>query len=99
MDNKTQNILQKFSTQKVEFSVVDALNILKGDAKQKVNAATNDIVRAIKEFDKTLGKFKQAQSDLGIDLSKEINEVQKTEAKAREVLKAAQSLISDIASL
>ena len=85
--------------QKVELSVADALNTIKGDAKQRINAAANDITRALKELDKTLGKFKEAQNELGIDLSEEIREVSKTYAKAKEILDKADRLIGDISSL
>jgi hypothetical protein len=43
--------------------------------------------------------MKNAESDLGVDLSREISEVSKTEQKARKALKAAESLISDLASI
>ena len=91
-------VFAKLSTQKVELSVVDGLNTL-ASAKAKVNTATNDIVSAIKEFDKVIGKMKNAESDLGVDLSREISEVSKTEQKARKALKSAESLISDLASI
>ena len=91
-------VFAKLSTEKVELSVADGLNTLAG-AKAKVNTATNDIVSAIKEFDKVIGKMKNAESDLGVDLSREISEVSKTEQKARKALKAAESLVSDLASI
>ena len=91
-------VFAKLSTEKVELSVADGLNTL-AKAKAKVNNATNDIVSAIKEFDKVIGKMKNAESDLGIDLSKEISEVRKTDEKARKAMKAAESLISDLASI
>jgi peptidoglycan hydrolase CwlO-like protein len=91
-------VFAKLSTEKVELSVADGLNTL-ASAKAKVNTATNDIVSAIKEFDKVIGKMKNAESDLGVDLSREISEVSKTEQKARKALKAAESLISDLASI
>lgn len=97
---RVQKIWQELSAQpqEVELSVADGLNTLAG-AKAKVNTATNDIVSAIKEFDKVIGKMKNAESDLGVDLSREIGEVSKTEQKARKALKAAESLISDLASI
>ena len=91
-------VFAKLASQKVELSVVDGLNTL-ASAKAKVNTASNDIVSAIKEFDKVIGKMKNAESDLGIDLSREISEVSKTEQKTRKALKAAESLISDLASI
>ena len=91
-------VFAKLSTEKVELSVADGLNTL-ASAKAKVNTATNDIVSAIKEFDKVISKMKNAESDLGVDLSREISEVSKTEQKARKALKAAESLISDLASI
>ena len=91
-------VFAKLSTEKVDLSVADGLNTL-ASAKAKVNTATNDIVSAIKEFDKVIGKMKNAESDLGVDLSREISEVSKTEQKARKALKAAESLISDLASI
>jgi len=91
-------VFAKLASQKVELSVVDGLNTL-ASAKAKVNTASNDIVSAIKEFDKVIGKMKNAESDLGVDLSREISEVSKTEQKARKALKAAESLISDLASI
>ena len=91
-------VFAKLSTEKVELSVADGLNTL-ASAKAKVNTATNDIASAIKEFDKVIGKMKNAESDLGVDLSREISEVSKTEQKARKALKAAESLISDLASI
>lgn len=98
--NRVEKIWQELSAQpqEVELSVADGLNTLAG-AKAKVNTATNDIVSAIKEFDKVIGKMKNAESDLGVDLSREISEVSKTEQKARKALKAAESLISDLASI
>ena len=69
-------VFAKLSTQKVELSVVDGLNTL-ASAKAKVNTASNDIVSAIKEFDKVIGKMKNAESDLGVDLSREISEVRR----------------------
>ena len=91
-------VFAKLSTEKVELGVADGLNTL-AKAKAKVNNATNDIVSAIKEFDKVIGKMKNAESDLGIDLSREISEVRKTDEKARKAMKAAESLISDLASI
>lgn len=91
-------VFAKLSAEKVELSIADGLNTLAG-AKAKINTATNDIVSAIKEFDKVIGKMKNAESDLGVDLSREISEVSKTEQKARKALKAAESLISDLASI
>jgi hypothetical protein len=91
-------VFAKLSTEKVELSVADGLNTL-AKAKAKVNNATNDIASAIKEFDKVIGKMKNAESDLGIDLSREISEVRKTDEKARKAMKAAESLISDLASI
>lgn len=91
-------VFAKLASQKVELSVVDGLNTL-ASAKAKVNTASNDIVSAIKEFDKVIGKMKNAESDLAVDLSREISEVSKTEQKARKALKAAESLISDLASI
>ena len=91
-------VFAKLSTEKVELNVADGLNTL-ASAKAKVNTATNDIASAIKEFDKVIGKMKNAESDLGVDLSREISEVSKTEQKARKALKAAESLISDLASI
>jgi peptidoglycan hydrolase CwlO-like protein len=91
-------VFAKLASQKVELSVADGLNTL-ASAKAKVNTATNDIASAIKEFDKVIGKMKNAESDLGVDLSREISEVSKTEQKARKALKAAESLISDLASI
>lgn len=97
---RVQKIWQELSAQpqEVELSVADGLNTL-ASAKAKVNTATNDIASAIKEFDKVIGKMKNAESDLGVDLSREISEVSKTEQKARKALKAAESLISDLASI
>jgi len=91
-------VFAKLASQKVELSVADGLNTL-AKAKAKVNNATNDIASAIKEFDKVIGKMKNAESDLGIDLSREISEVRKTDEKARKAMKAAESLISDLASI
>ena len=97
---RVEKIWQELSAQpqEVELSVADGLNTL-ASAKAKVNTASNDIVSAIKEFDKVIGKMKNAESDLGVDLSREISEVSKTEQKARKALKAAESLISDLASI
>lgn len=98
--NRVEKIWQELSAQpqEVELSVADGLNTL-ASAKAKVNTASNDIASAIKEFDKVIGKMKNAESDLGVDLSREISEVSKTEEKARKALKAAESLISDLASI
>jgi len=97
---RVEKIWQELSAQpqEVELSVADGLNTL-ASAKAKVNTASNDIASAIKEFDKVIGKMKNAESDLGVDLSREISEVSKTEEKARKALKAAESLISDLASI
>ena len=97
---RVEKIWQQLSAQpqEVELSVADGLNTL-ASAKAKVNTASNDIASAIKEFDKVIGKMKNAESDLGVDLSREISEVSKTEEKARKALKAAESLISDLASI
>ena len=89
----------ELSAQKVELGVPEALNYFKTDAKSKVNSATNEIAKGIKELDKVLVKMKNAEKDLGISLSDEINSIKKTDSKAREVLKKAQSLISDLASI
>ena len=89
----------ELATQKVELGVIDALNFLKSDAKAKVNSATNDIAKAINQLDKVIGKMKNVEKDLDIDLSKEINSIKKTDTKARQCLKNAQKLISDLASV
>lgn len=83
----------------IELSVADGVKQIKSDAKNKVNAASNDIASAIKKFDSFLGKIKQAEKDLGIDLSKEYSDIEKTDTKARQLLKKAESLISDLASI
>jgi hypothetical protein len=89
----------ELSAQKVELGVPEALNYFKTDAKSKVNSAANEIANGIKELDKVLVKMKNAEKDLGIDLSNEINSIKKTDSKAREALKKAQSLISDLSSI
>jgi len=88
----------ELSAEKVDLSVADGLNILAG-AKSKASTVANEIVSAIKEFDKVIGRIKQAEKDTGIDFSREISEISKTDQKARKVLKAAEALISDIASI
>ena len=94
-----ENEKTELESQKVDLSVVKALNILKSDAKSKVNASTNDIATAMKELDKVIGKMKSAEKELGVSLSDEISAVKKTWSKSKEALKKAQSLISDLASL
>ena len=89
----------ELSAQKVELGVPEALNYFKTDAKSKVNSAANEIANGIKELDKVLVKMKNAEKDLGIDLYNEINSIKKTDSKAREALKKAESLISDLASI
>ena len=89
----------ELSAQKIELGIIEALNYFKTDAKSKVNSATNEIANGIKELDKILVKMKNVEKDLSIDLSNEINSIKKTDSKAREALKKAQSLISDLASI
>ena len=97
---RVEKIWQELSAQplEVELSVTDGLTTL-ASAKAKVNTASNDIVSAIKEFDKVIGKMINAESDLGVDLSREIKDVRDTQQKAIKALKAAESLISDLASI
>ena len=72
----------ELSAQKVELGVVEALNYFKTDAKSKVNSATNEIANGIKELDKVLVKMKNAEKDLGISLSNEINSIKKNRFKS-----------------
>jgi len=89
----------ELESRKVELGVPEALNYFKSDAKSKVNLAANEIAKGIKELDKVMVKMKNAEKDLGISLSNEINSIKKTDSKARVALKNAQSLISDLASI
>ena len=89
----------ELKSQKVQLGITESLNAFNTGAKSKVNSAANEILSGIKELDKILFKMKNVEKDLDISLYNEINSIKKTDSKAREALKKAESLISDLSSI
>jgi hypothetical protein len=96
--NKLFKETTELKSHEVELGVADAVMLIKTDAKSKINSAANNISKAVKEFDSFLNKIKQAEKDLGIDLSKEYSEINKSMTKAKQLLKKTDSLTSDLSS-
>ena len=95
---KKDEVKTELSSEGLELSVVKGLQLI-NEAKSKVNAAANDIVSGMRQIDNNLVKIKNAEKDLDIDLSKEFKAVKRTWEKAKQAQKAAESLISDLASI
>jgi hypothetical protein len=103
MDSKTKEILQKFSTQKVELSLINEVNTLY-DKGFDLYDVQSELLKAQEKVKKSKNLFEQSfkKAEEGIQYSKEIGAsdfiklFQRKSDEAKGALKGADSLISAI---